>query len=188
MFLKELEKFFQTEISFLPPSARFPEGIKGSLYDGVLLYGSDETYDKIKPFISCPMIFFGSYLSASVIQDFKKETLVSVVKDTFSLGQKGCFSSRVSFYLASSDILKQKKEEILFQFSQILDNSFDFEIPLDLSLALDHERISFLRKKSALAYLFEKKKPLILFYEAREGSALEDFFIPLVLLFCLLFL
>ena len=178
LFLKGVEKFFQVEISFLPPSARFPDGIKASLYDGVLLYGSDETYEKIKPFVSCPMTFFGSYLSASVIQDFKKETLVLMMKDTFSLGQKGCLSSRVSFFLGSSSFLRQKTKEIISQFSSVLNDSFVFEIPLDLSLALDHERVSFLRKKTALTYLFEKKKPLILFYEAEEGSSFEDFLSP----------
>ena len=174
-FLKEFSSCFSYSIDIIGPNKRIPFDLKTEDYNGLTVFGSDETFNLLRSHIQCPGVFFGSTLSVSIISDFSEETLSNLIKDSFSLAQKGCFSSRLTFCLFDSSVFEKKKDLIFLKVRQVLESSFGLTLPFESSLALDHERVSFIRKEASLAFEWPSKGPLILFYKGSPVISIEDY-------------
>lgn len=185
-FLFEFSKEFSYPVQVFSPEDRIPDEIETKNFDALMSFGSNETHQVLAPYLKCPSQFFGSTLSLSLLDDFEKESLRRLFRDAFSLGQMGCFSSRLVFCLVSLEDFLKQKEKIFKEIQRIFREEFSFQIPLEKSLALDHEFLHFKQKTSAFSQVFEPGSPLIFFHEVSEGLALEDllstsqFFLPII--------
>lgn len=176
IFLSCFKKQFKYCFNILPPTLRVPDGIDTSLYEGVMAYGSDETYQVLKPHVECPLLFYGSTLAVSVVSLLSTENIKLAVRDSLALGQKGCFSSRVIFCLSSQQEFEKNKLSIFEAFRESFEDEYAFSLSLGTSLACDHERVSFLRRKEAIDFYWKDyKNPLVLFYNSQEDISLDSF-------------
>ena len=176
MFLSAFKKHFKYSFNIFPPALRVPDGIDTSLYEGVMAYGSDETYQILKPHVECPLVFYGSTLAVSLVSLLSKENIKNAVRDSLALGQKGCFSSRVIFCLSSEEEFEKNKSSVFQVFKESFENEYAFSLSLAMSLACDHERVKFLRKKEAIDFYWENSRnPLVLFYKSEEDMSLDFF-------------
>lgn len=175
LFIKEFKRIFNCSLGFLGPEMRIPHDIETKSYDGLVAYGSNETFFSLKDQIFCPSIFFGSTLSASVITDFSDEEITAMIKDSFSLGQKGCFSSRLTFCLLSEKAFEEEKGEIEKKIKEKLNCFFKNGLTLESLLALDHEKIRVSEKKGVSTLPWGGDLPLVLFYKKDSFFKVNDF-------------
>ncbi len=176
MFLSAFKRQFKYSFNLFPPALRVPDGIDTSLYEGVMAYGSDETYQILKPHVECSLLFYGSTLAVSLVSLLSKENIKNAVRDSLALGQKGCFSSRVLFCLSSEEEFEKNKSSVFEFFKESFEDEYAFSLSQAMSLACDHERVRFLRKKGAIDFYWQdSRNPLVLFYKSQEDRSLDYF-------------
>jgi hypothetical protein len=101
--------------------------------DAVMLYGSDETIAAVQAACPVPVKGFGSSLAVSIIHG--KGELEPLLKDAFSLLQKGCMASRVLFLL--QDPAVEVFQEGFLRCLQTATHVVG-PLPLGMELALEH--------------------------------------------------
>jgi hypothetical protein len=101
--------------------------------DAVLLYGSDETVAAVQKVSPVPVQGFGSSLAVSLM--YRKGEVSDLWKDSFSLLQQGCMSSRALFLLQDETSTAFHEE-----FLQSLQDATQpvGPLPLGMDLALEH--------------------------------------------------
>lgn len=172
-FLREFSSFFNYYISLLGAECRIPNEIVTSDYHGLIAYGSDEVISDLRLKASCPANLFGSGISISVIDHFDDDAIKYLLKDAFSLGQKGCFSARIIFFPKVTDRFEKVIKSLTIYMKKFLRSYYNFQLPISLSLALDHERVDFLVKDELSCYFTEDRLPLFLFYDRTSSNHIE---------------
>lgn len=114
-------------------------------FDAVLVYGSDATVEQIRSVVSAPLKGFGTSICVSLSPaDLDAAQAKNLIKDAFSLGQKGCLSSRGVLLVHDGSNLSESSP-VVQRASQLLTGAFEnfwqSEIPWKDQVALDHELV-----------------------------------------------
>lgn len=170
-FLEEvicfLQKFSDAHIKVLPNSFRIGKDNIPKSIESILCYGETSTINEIKKMTSIPVKGFGTYLTLNIVHldSLERESML-MIKDAFSLGQRGCMSSRMGIVVCN-----QKKDfEKLFsrKIEQKLKKGFyrfwNSELTYQEQLSLNHEEI-FLESRRVIYFRRETKRdPLFPIY------------------------
>ncbi|MBC61371.1 MAG: hypothetical protein CMP11_02860 [Zetaproteobacteria bacterium] len=100
IFIDRLSTLLSCKINKIDTSYRIKDKSDLSPFDYLLCYGSNDTINRFDMDFSDKLKGFGQVFSTSIIDATDTKTLELAVKDAFSLGQAGCFSSQAIFFLS----------------------------------------------------------------------------------------
>jgi hypothetical protein len=120
---------------------------------GVLCYGNNQTIKDIKSQYSCTVQGFSNSISINLIEEQTTDNLRKVVKDAFSLCQKGCLSSQILL------ITSLPKKNLVTELS-LLSKNFIADLSAEDDLACEHENLFFQEQLHCSSTRLSKKTPL----------------------------
>jgi hypothetical protein len=135
--------------------------------EAVLFFGSDETLEEIRNYSSVPVQAFGSARAVSFVDlDCPSSEIDAVVTDAFSLGQKGCMSSRLVITLADHPTVSREN------FSAAIQKSFRSfwkeSLTVGQRCALDCEEI-YLRQSGHANFIREQYDDILIPFYQRDS-------------------
>ena len=133
--------FLQSFLDFISnlPKAHFCFGDRLVGIDALLVYGHDLTINKLRKSINKPIVGFGSHDTVAVVTiEQLRRYPEFIVRDTFSLGQRGCLSVKMLFVV---DELPDDK--IVESLQGVFKKFWQDELPVVQRLAIDQERVRY---------------------------------------------
>ena len=173
-FLQMLAKHPEAGLKVVGPDFRLgPTPIPKSVA-GVLCFGEDHTIQEIRRISGLPTQGFGSALSGVVVSQKEVfDSLDAIIKDCFSLAQRGCMSGR--FLVVYGQGLSVPECEELSGALTTASHRFLAGAPApDLCVALDHE---YLRQSVEGALVFprsEKNSPVFPIWQVTASQLLGE--------------
>ena len=79
-----------------------------------MIWGEDSTIESISKVCPLPIKGFGSKISISIINDLSHNSAELIAKDTMSLGQKGCRSTRLLILNTCKNKIDKLNKPIIF--------------------------------------------------------------------------
>ena len=160
----------------LPASFRIGKSSMPANVEGLLVYGADETIAALSKATNIPIRGLGSSLCLSVAEfPVNPKGVREIVRDAFSLGQKGCLSSRLLLMRAPDGGMSQIDTRQLAR--SISDEFREFwgdQIPWQLMVAIDHEAAS-LDRRGINWIRKDLNSPLLAIYEQDGDQNAENF-------------
>ena len=121
------------------PQACFQSGNSLVGIDALLVYGHDLTIDKLGKSINKPIVAFGTHDTVAVVTIEQLQRYPElIVRDAFSLGQRGCLSVKMLFVI---DQLPNDRD--LSSLQQTFKKFWQSELPLVQRVAIDQERFRY---------------------------------------------
>ncbi len=171
---RELEHSDLVKIDLLPESYRVGD-LPAPQVGALLAFASDETLREFKDSSPWPLQGFGSFITASIAHKsaLTKGHLADYIwKDTFSLGQKGCMSSRLLFvWGAPEDHLEDwiASEAAFHQAGK----NWSEPIPPNEAISLVHTHLDLLRRGQDVLRL-GAEFPLIRFCSWSKNTQIDS--------------
>lgn len=164
ILLNKFKNLSDIKIKTLPRSFRIGLNPIPKEIEAIICYGEDETVNSIRRLSKLPTLGFGETISATftTAKELLTETSL-IVKDSFSLAQKGCFSSR--FLIVTGDYTEKlivEAKKLLLKSSQELIQS---SLPLPLQIALEHEYIRLSLLHPRIDKRSDKNEPILPIYK-----------------------
>ena len=142
--ITEVLSYFKNQLGYkvgiLPSSFRLPCDFSSLEISKILAYGSEETCHFLKNNTPTPVHIFGQSFTFSIINEFSNEVAKNLAKDTLSLGQQGCFSSRLTICLTQD---KPIPDDFLSQVHKEAEIFWDQDFSIFSRVALDHESLRY---------------------------------------------
>jgi hypothetical protein len=145
--------------------------------DAIFCFGETKTIREIRSVTSLPVQGFGNYLTFTMVSslDGCEELLL---KDGFSLAQKGCMSSRALIVLKQDDVY-ERVGNLRDKALQLIGTS----LPFDIRVCLDHENMHLGRssqcKIMARQHLDEPLFPVFQGFPSRDALNPRPFVLPI---------
>lgn len=160
-------------------------------FEAAMLYGSDATLTALADEIHVPIKRFGTSLCLAVGQlPLSPELARAIVKDAFSLGQRGCLSSRGLVLLSEDPIpdLRPMAIHLTNLLSEAFQKFWQNELPWKDQVALDHETVES-TNRNVLTFRADHRAPLfpvyhpetLATYDLRLALSERPFVLPIVI-------
>ena len=174
-FISALGREASVVQELLPASFRIGKNSMPAHVEGLLVYGSDETIVALSKASTIPVRGLGSSLCISMAEfPVNPKGVREIVRDAFSLGQRGCLSSRLLLMRAPEGGMSQID---LREFARSISDEFhEFwgdQIPWHLLVAIDHESAS-LDRRGVSWIRKDLNSPLLPIYEVQGDHQNAD--------------
>lgn len=125
------KKYFPEQVHLLPSAFRIGQDSVPPAVDALMCFASDATLTRLRTLAGLPVQGFGNALTISVLHGpFDNGAAENLAKDAFSLGQRGCLSTRLAVLVT---------DEVPTAWTRTVLEQVDVTVPTPLAQALDQE-------------------------------------------------
>ncbi len=147
-FLNSLEKSLKSsQLALVPHCFRVGKNTLPHAVEAILCFGDKKTVSELKLISPVPVNGFGTSLAVSL---FKAASIDDeaplIIKDAFSLGQRGCLSSRLAFCAFDGDVRTSAFEIVERNLRRAAHKFWGVPFEVKTRLALDHETLQWKRE------------------------------------------